>query len=113
MPVRFSSDQMATCDAIAVAQFYAELHSDMVTAFPDMDEQRISQYCALCRTTCARLGIETQQAIYCFHVLTLHGDRLICETEGYMDEHMRYVRKYGSGNQVPVDLHAWLTACAA
>ena len=113
MQVQLSSDQFAACDTIALEQFYDALHVDMVAAFPDMHEARIRQYNALCRTSCVRLGIETEQAIYCFHVLTLHGDRLISETEGYVDEHVRYLRKYGSGNQVPVDLHAWLTVCAA
>jgi hypothetical protein len=113
MPVRFSSDQMATCDAIAVEDFYRTLHKDMVAAFPDMDEDRIGQYNALCRTTCARLGVETTQAIYCFHILTLHQDRLLSENEGYAEEHIRYVHKYGSGDHLPIDMHAWLSVCAA
>lgn len=109
MPVRFSSEQFALCDAIAVEDFYRELHADMVVAFPDMDEERIRQYGALCRTTCVRLGIETSHAIYCFHILTLHLDQLLSETPGYSDEHARYVRKFGSGDQLPIDLHERLT----
>jgi hypothetical protein len=89
MPMRLSPHQFAACDAIAVEDFYSKLHVDMVTAFPDMDEERIRQYGALCRTTCARLGVETSQAIYCFHILTLHQDKLLSETEGYADEHAR------------------------
>jgi hypothetical protein len=113
MPVRMSPQQFAACDAIAVEDFYRELHDDMVAAFPEMEEERIRQYNALCRTTCARLGVETEQAIYCFHILTLHQDRLLSETEGYADRHSLYVRKYGSGDQLPIDLHAWLTVCVA
>jgi hypothetical protein len=113
MPVRFTSEQFATCDSIAAEQFYRDLHADMVTAFPDMEETRIAQYGALCRPACRQLGIETEQAITCFHILTLYREKLLSDHEGYADEHARYVRKYGSGNQVPVDMHAWLTACVA
>jgi hypothetical protein len=113
MAARFTQAQFAMADQIAEDQFHDDLRAEMMVAFPHLDKTLVAQYCALCRATCARLGIQTEKAISCFFILSLHGERLLSETDGYADEHVRYVRKYGSGEQVPIDMHAWLTACAA
>ena len=113
MVIAFSRHQMAQSNAIAIEQWFAELHDFLHRSFPSVDKDHLLQLCALYRTTCARLGIQSEHGLYAFHILCLSAGHLISSEPDYIAQHIAYEKKYGSADALPIDLLAQVKACGA
>ncbi len=113
MAIAFSATQMQQCDAIAVEDWYGDLRDFLQDAFPAVPGAQLDDWCKLCRATCERLEIRSEQGIYAFHILCLRAGQLISAEQDYIDQHIAYKRKFGSADTLPIDLLAWVRACGA
>lgn len=105
MPVRFSSDQMATCDAIAVAQWFADLREVLDTHYAEMPAAQRDALFADCRADCTRLGIASEMALHAYFDMSFALGRLLSGEQGYMDGHADFLQRFGTADHLPITLY--------
>lgn len=107
-----SSRQYASLDRGARDRFYADLDSYLAESFPEYDVNQRSALIRDCRDACKTLGIENEDGIHAYHVLSFTAGASIGKDPDYQAAHRRYILTGNPPDQLPLDLHSALATWA-
>lgn len=98
--------QYASLDRLAQARFYAELDSYLAESFPEYALNQRTALIQACRAGCEALGIQNEDGIHAYHVLSFMAGASIGKDADYQVAHRRYILTGNQPDQLPLDLYS-------
>jgi hypothetical protein len=105
MPVRFSSEQFAVCDAIAAEKWFDDLRDVLFAHHKDIAPQDQEKLFAACRDESVRLGLSSEMALHAFFDMSFALGSLLSAEDGYMDSHKAFLKRYDTADRLPIELY--------
>lgn len=102
---RFSNQQFVAFERKADQRFEKELDAYLEEAFEDVADDDRRLRLKGCREHCDALGITSEYGITCYCFLSFMLERPLAHEDDFLTEHQRYQLKYGSADQLPIDLY--------
>jgi uncharacterized protein YcaQ len=105
MPVRFSSEQFALCDAIAAEQWFDDMREVLFKHHKDIAPAQQDMLFDACRADCARLGIVSEMALHAYFDMSFALGGLLSAEDGYMESHAIFLKRYETADRLPIDMY--------
>lgn len=104
--------QYASLDRVARDRFYKDLENYLAEHFPEYDSSQRKTLIEVCRAACKSLGIQNEDGIHAYHVVSFMAGASVGETPDYQAAHRRNILIGNLPDQLPLDLQSALAAWA-